>query len=113
MIYQFTEHSNLPKNSACPVNPLFQLYGKLMAKKNLTRQEKDRIADSLYGTFGAGSSTYKTGGFAAPFHQILTRFIVNIRHCGWQEYYAPDKTSLRKAIGGYGIIEILKGGNGS
>ncbi len=107
MVYQFTVHKNLPENSACPIDPMFQLYGKLQKGKQLSRKEKDHIAESLYGVSGMWSSVYKRGGFAAHFSTVLQRYLVYQRHYGWLEYYAPDKTSLRKAIFG-GIIEIIK-----
>ena len=108
MVYQFTSHGRLPENSACPIHPVFQLYGRVLKGEKLTRKEKDEIANNLYGIFGQGEATFKYMGFAAPFSQVLNRYLVNIQNCGWQEYYSPDKTSLRRAIGSYGIIEIIE-----
>lgn len=107
MVYQFTSHSNLPDNSPCPVHPMFQLYGKAWKGKKLTRQEKDTIADNLYGIWGQQSATYKLGGFLAPFYNVLNKYIVKYKHGHLQEYYAPDKTSLRKALSG-GIAYIIE-----
>lgn len=108
MIYQFTVHSNLPKGSPQPQHKMFDLYNKVRQKgvKSLTREEKNYITTNLYGIFGAQSSVYKLGGFAVPFFEVLPRILVKIRHYGWKEYYAPDKTSLRKAI--TGIIEMIE-----
>jgi hypothetical protein len=107
MVFQFTEHSNLPKGSACPVSPMFQLYGKAVAGQELTREEKDLVAERLYGAGAIGGSMYKLGGFAAPFSQVAKRILVNSEHYGWTAYYAFDKMSLRKALKGLcTIIEM-------
>jgi hypothetical protein len=106
MVYQFTSHKNLPKGSACPIDRMFQLYGKALKKKKLSREEKDYVANRLYGISGCGSSLYKTMGFQANFFQVFPRILVNIKYYGWQTYYAPDKTSLRKAIPEQ-IIEMI------
>lgn len=100
MIYQFTVHNSLPANSAMPLNPVFALYRKSKSGAKLTREEKDTIAECLYGVFGAQGSTYRAGGFAAPFHDHLPRFIVQDRYKSgaWRTYYAPDVTSLRRAL---------------
>ena len=106
MIYQFTQHSNLPANSPMPLNLNFKLYGKLFNGQKLTREEKDRVAEILYGLFGANSFVYKYGGFAADFRKYCKRFIVR-QYGDFCEYYALDKTSLRKAIPGT-IEEIIE-----
>jgi hypothetical protein len=76
------------------------------AAAGLTRTEKDQVAELLYGLFGAQSSTYKLGGWAWPMRSVLPRFLVNMRGHGWQEYYAPDKTSLRRVLSG--VLEIVQ-----
>lgn len=105
-IYQFTHHQNLPPNSPMPQCRMFDLFQKLERKERITREEKNFIANSLYGTFGSKSSTYKLGGFAAPFHKVLPRFLVK-QYDYWQECYAPDKTSLRSALFGT-VKEIIQ-----
>lgn len=100
MIYQFTVHNNLPANSAIPLDPVFALYRKSKSGAKLNREEKDTIAARLYGVFGAHGSTYRAGGFAAPFHDHLPRFLVQEKYSNgtWKTYYAPDVTSLRRAL---------------
>lgn len=102
MIYQYAQH--LPHGSAMPDCEAFRLYRKAASQKKLTRQEKDRIAELCYGRFGAGCSTVRFLGFAAPFHQILPRFLVK-QYGNWEAYYAPDKGSLKKALSG--VQEIV------
>lgn len=83
-----------------PLDPMLALYRKSKSGAKLTREEKDRIADRLYGLFGSHSSTYKVGGFAAPFSDHLPRFLVQDKYgaATWREYYAPDVSSLRRAL---------------
>ncbi len=104
MIYQFAFHSRVKQEPTdCT---MFELYRKVYAKEKLTREEKDRIADRLYGVLGQHSATYKYLGYAAPFHRVLDRFLVRHKHddC-WREYYVPDRTSLRKAL--RDVVEIV------
>lgn len=109
MIYQFTIHERLPKGSAMQDCRMFKLYRKIKESgiKSLTRQEKDYIADCLYGTSGMYSHRYKYMGFAADFSTVLNRYLVNERYYGWKEYYSADKTALRKTIGSHNITEII------
>lgn len=96
--YQFAFHSNVPKTP--PKNEITELLDKAFTDEPLTRQEKDRIAEILYGLFGANSSTYKLAGWAWPmaYARQIRRILVKFRYGPWVEYYAPDKTSLRRAL---------------
>lgn len=93
--YRFVSHAKEEK----PDNDTTKLLEKAQSGEALTREEKDRIAEILWGTFGSHSSTYKLAGWAWPMRDCLPRILVN--H-GWDNhfipYYAPDKTSLRKAL---------------
>lgn len=83
-----------------PDNEITRLLERVMADNgtdNLTRAEKDRVANILYGVMGAGGSTYKLGGWAWPMGMCLPIILVRC-YGNWSEYYAPDKTSLRKAL---------------
>ena len=82
-----------------------RLLEQAMASQPLTRTEKNRIAEILYGICGAGSHTYKLAGWAWPMYRCLPRFLV-CSYDHWQAYYAPDKTSLRAAFPGR-IDEIV------
>jgi len=88
-----------------PVHPMFSLYRKSKSGAKLTRNEKDTIACRLYGIGGANGPVFKCGGFAANFSDHLPRFLVH-QHGSWRAYYAPDRTSLRKALFGR-IDEIV------
>lgn len=104
MVQQFTVHAGLPDGSAAPIHRMFTLYGKLREGKKLSKEEKEYVAGQLWGTMGANSSTFRLGGFAAPFYRYLPQILVK-QHGSWQEYHAPDKTSLRKAL--YGPIDQM------
>jgi len=82
-----------------PDNDLTRLLEKAQSGAALTRDEKDRIANTLYGLFGSHSSTYKLAGWAWYMGSCLRRILVNYSwDSNFQPYYAPDKTSLRKAL---------------
>lgn len=102
MIYQFAIHTNLPAGSAMPLDPMFALYRKSRSGAKLTREEKDMIAQRVYGLSGMTGSTYKAGGFAAPFHDHLPRILAQdpYNSTTWHQYHAPDITSLRRALYG-------------
>jgi hypothetical protein len=91
-----------------PLNATFSLYRKLktFGVKSLTKEEKERIAAIAVSQNGI----YKCGGFAAHFDKEagLDRFLLHEKYYGWRSYYAADKTSLRKAIGSYNVLEIVK-----
>lgn len=104
MVFQFTNHSNLPKGSACPIHPMFKLYGKLISGQSLTPEEKLYITERLYGVGGSHSSMYKLMGFCAPFYKVFPKILVK-QYDHWQEYYAPNKSTLRKVL--YGHIQEM------
>lgn len=83
-----------------PDTDITRLLEKAQDGDNLTRDERDRIAGLLYGLFGSHSSTYKLHGWAWDMHTYLRRILVRFNYDGgrFETYYAPDKTSLRKAL---------------
>lgn len=82
-----------------PVTSDTILLEKAMEGRVLTREEKDRVAEILYGSFGAMSSTYKLAGWAWPMSSSLKRILVSFTYANtFHPYYAPDKTSLRKVL---------------
>jgi len=84
-----------------PDNATTRLMDKAFGDEPLTREEKDRIAERLYGLFGAGGSTHKLGGWAWPMARAKQVRRILVRHKNdsvFRECYAPDKSSLRKAL---------------
>lgn len=79
------------------------LLDKAFGVMPLTRAEKDRIAEIMYGVFGAQNSTYKLSGWGWPMYlakQQIRRILVSFTYepNNYRTYYAPDKTSLRKVL---------------
>lgn len=107
MIYQFAFHDRVPDDP--PEHFMFDLYRRLKAGAKLDRKDKDILADSLYGTFGSGRATYKVMGWAVCFQDVLQRYLVQYPwdNGKWIEFWAPDKTSLRKAIKHQGKIKVI------
>lgn len=82
-----------------PDTDLTRLLEKAQSGASLPRDEKDRIANALYGLFGSHSATYKLAGWAWSMSGCLRRILVRFNWDNtFHPYYAPDKTALRKAL---------------
>jgi hypothetical protein len=77
-----------------------RLLEKVWSKVPLSREEKDRVASILYGTFSSHTSTYKLMGWAWVMSYSLKRILVSFTYDEgvFRTFYAPDKTSLRKVL---------------
>lgn len=73
---------------------------KLLQRKRITREEKDRIVS--YAGFQNG--IIKQGGWVFDFRGFMKTYIVK-QYGSWREYRAFDKTSLRKIL--YGTIQCI------
>lgn len=104
MITQFAFHENVSKTA--PSCKMFDLYNKCFNNEKLTREEKNYIVKGLYGMSTSHSATYKYLGWYAPFYKVLPRFLVYVKYYGWNDYYSPDKTSLRNIV--KGIVKIIE-----
>jgi len=109
MIYKFSA-------TAVPVKPdtiTTALLEKAMKTKQLTRTEKNKIAETLYNslynsTFSDHIAIYKISGWAWNMKRYLKRVLVSYTYDPntYHTYYAPDKTSLRKVLNSvYEMIE--------
>lgn len=78
----------------------YEMMEKINNGERLTREEKNRLAERLMPYKG----TIHQGGYCFDFRQSVRYFIIK-QYGQWSEYYAPDKTSLRKAI--YGRIDRI------
>ena len=106
MIYKFVHHDRVSDDP--PEHFMFDLYRRLEKGAKLDRKDKDILTDTLYGTFGSQSATYKLMGWAVCFCDVLQKYLVKFPYDNlWHEYWAPDKTSLRSAIKGQGKIRII------
>lgn len=73
---------------------------KLLQRKRITREEKDRIVSSTFCQNGI----FKLGGWAFDFRGYMKTYLVK-QYDMWHEYRAFDKTSLRKIL--YGTIQCI------
>ena len=96
--YKFASTATATK----PDNDITRLLEKAIRKEKLSREEKDRIANILYGLFSGYGATYRLAGWAWYMADCLPRILVSNTWSPQQfdAYYAPDKTSLRKALRG-------------
>jgi hypothetical protein len=109
--YKFSKAERVPETP--PDTEYTRLILKADTDEKLTRDEKDSLAKLFYGTFGCGSGTYRLAGWAYPIYGLkqIHRILVSCRHSPdtFKSYYAPDKTSLRKALNG--ISEMIYADN--
>ena len=73
---------------------------KLLQRKRVTREEKDKIVSSMFYQNGI----IKQGGWAFDFRGFMKTYLVK-QYGMWHEYRAFDKTSLKKII--YGTIQCI------
>ena len=107
MITQFTFHDRVSKTP--PTCEMFDLHNKLERGEEITKEQKEKIINNFYGTFGQQyGSVYKQGGWQADFSPFLKRILVNVRHYGWKEYRSFNKTILRNVLGSHNCIEIVE-----
>lgn len=88
---QFAFHKGVSDKP--PVSDKTALLDKAFSDDELTREEKDKL-----GAFSTQHPAYQWLGWQwyMPQAKQLRRILVNIKHYGWQEYYAADKTALRR-----------------
>lgn len=92
----------------CPLEHLaasrvYALRLKLNQGGAMSREEKDWLAEAVNG-----NSYFRTSvplqGYRFDFLDVLKKYLVN-QYGHWAEYYAPDRTSLRRYI--YGRVEQI------
>lgn len=106
--YIFSECA-VPVKPDTEITKLLEKCGDGVRYVFLTREEKDRIAEILYGLFGSHSSVYKLHGWAWPMHRVLRKFLIQFKYdSAYHPFFAPDKTSIRKALKGNPITDIVE-----
>lgn len=82
---------------------VYKLREKLNENEKLDRAEKNWLAENV-----RNNTYFRTAvplmGYRFDFSDILRKFLVN-QYGQWNEYYAPDKTSLRNTL--YGTINQI------
>ena len=82
---------------------VYRLKVKCINGTKLNREEKDWLAYHLSHSFN-GRSAIALMGWMFDFYAYMHRYIVR-QYGQWTTYYAPDRTSLRRAL--YGRIQEL------
>lgn len=100
--YKFVKHDIRPLDNMKGTK-VYDLKVKLMNGQKLTREEKDWLAEKL-STSSYGRAAIALAGWIFSFYGYVNRYLVK-QYDRWAEYYAPDRTSLRKAL--YGRIQEL------
>ncbi len=85
---------------------VYELRQRLNNGEKMNREDKNWLAENLQG-----NAYFRTAiplrGYRFDFSDVIHKYLVN-QYGSWQEYYAPDKTSLRAIL--YGrvnqIVEI-------
>ena len=103
MAYKFSKYAADQK----PDTDTTRFIEKVQTGACLSRNEKDRIAEICYGIFGSGFAGYKLHGWLWNIDKVLNEYIVEFSYGGFQSYYAPDKTSLRKVLSSYAVKRII------
>ena len=85
---------------------VYNLRQRLNNGEKMNREDKNWLAENL-----RNNAYFRTAvplsGYRFDFSDVIRKYLVN-QYGSWQEYYAPDKTSLRNTLTGtiYHIIEI-------
>ena len=81
------------------INPLESLKGDnifiLHEKRHaLTQQEKNNVFTELQNNIYSKHGIPREG-WMFPFNDIINPYLVKLKYHGWQEVFAPNKTSIR------------------
>ena len=77
------------------------------------RVEKNKVTPEQAAPFieyvnATPTGTYRVGGWEYNFRDELRLFLVKEKYSGWREYYATNKTAIRKKLGSHNIIRIVE-----
>ena len=100
--YKFVKHDISPLDGLKGAK-VYDLKVKCMKGERLTREEKNWLAEKL-STSMYGRTAIALMGWMFSFYNYTNRYLVR-QYGQWTEYYAPDRTSLRKAL--YGRIQEI------
>lgn len=68
----------------------------------------EQAAPFLENVNATQTGTYLAAGWTYDFRDELRLFLVKEKYYGWQEYYATNKTAIRKKLGSHNIIRIVE-----
>lgn len=99
---KFVRH-DVPELETLKTAKVYQLREKLNKGEKLSRAEKNWIAEAVNRN-AFFNKAIPLMGYRFGFEDILKAYVVK-QYGSWQEYNAPDKTSLRNFI--YGRIDQI------
>ena len=94
---------DIPALDTLENSTVYVLRVKLNNGGTMDRAEKNWLAENMSSDSYLGMAVLLQG-YRFDFSDVLHRYLVN-QYGSWQEYHAPDKTSLRAAI--YGRINEI------
>lgn len=109
--FRFSRFSNAPSEAPDVSSTYIPLVERFANGEKLTRAEKNRIAEDMY--LFRNDACYKWLGWLWDSRPFLNRYLVKMSDESltnvWREYYAPDKTALRKGLRYTGKIQEIVG----
>lgn len=99
---KFVSHE-VPELETLKTSKVYRLREKLNKGKKLSRDEKNWLAEAVNRN-SFFRSAVPLRGYRFGFEDVLKTYVVK-QYDSWQEYNAPDKTSLRSFI--YGRIDKI------
>lgn len=99
---KFVSHE-VPELETLKTSKVYQIREKLNKGEKLSRAEKNWIAEAVNRN-AFFNRAVPLMGYRFGFDDILKTYVVK-QYDSWQEYSAPDKTSLRSII--YGRIDQI------
>ena len=77
------------------------------------RVEKNKLTPEQAAPFieyvnATPTGIYLAAGWTYDFRDELRLFLVKEKYSGWREYYATNKTAIRKKLGSHNIIRIVE-----
>ncbi|MFA6661432.1 MAG: hypothetical protein WCS56_00195 [Bacilli bacterium] len=61
---------------------------------------------SMLKDYTSSTGFNKVGGYEFDMREHMNRYVVKEKYCGWHEYYAVNKTEIRKFLGSHNVLEI-------
>lgn len=100
--YKFVNHE-IPDLETLKDTFPYRMKVKLMNGEELTREEKNMLADRL----STSKHSLKLRGWCFSFNYLLNEYWVEFDHGKIERYYAPDKTSLRACLTSISRIQLV------
>lgn len=102
MPYKFSSsaYADMPVASSQEQDPTLFLIQRAFGPDSLNRQERNRLAEIMYGVFGSGH-TYRLVGWAwnmSVAQQLRRILVADVGGLTFRTYFAADKLALRTVL---------------